>query len=50
MQSNNLTNYGQDMAGVIQLSEALKANKTLETLKYAACRLSVPSGPADASL
>ena len=31
---NNLTNYGSDMSGVIQLAEALKNNSGLRELKF----------------
>ena len=30
---NNLTNYGKDMSGVIQLAEALKTNSCLQRLE-----------------
>ena len=31
--NNNLTDYGDDMSGVIQLAEALKTNSCLRELK-----------------
>ena len=31
--NNNLTNYGKDMSGVIQLAEALKTNSCLQRLE-----------------
>ena len=36
LSDNNLTNHGRDMWGVIQIAEALKVNKTLQSIKYAA--------------
>ena len=33
MSSNNLTNDGEDMSGIIQLAESLKQNVTLESLE-----------------
>ena len=36
LKENNLTNGGEDMSGVIQLAEALKSNRSLEHLEYAA--------------
>ena len=32
LDENNLTNFGDDMSGVIQLSESLKTNSTLQSL------------------
>ena len=37
---NDLTNYGKDMSGVIKLSEALKENKSLQTLRSASPQMS----------
>ena len=38
LSDNYLTNHGRDMSGVIQIAEreALKVNKTLQSIKYAA--------------
>ena len=35
LESNRLTNYGKDMAGIVQLAEALKTNEGLTSLEYA---------------
>ena len=32
MDNNNLTNYGDDMSGILKLSESLKVNGTLTSL------------------
>ena len=31
--NNNLTNYGRDMSGIIELAKSLKQNRTLVSLK-----------------
>ena len=41
LSNNDLTNYGDDMTGVIQLSEALKSTSSLLLLEYAAARPSL---------
>ena len=35
LRNNALTNYGQDMSGIIQITEALKVNMTLQSIEYA---------------
>ena len=35
LSNNALTNYGEDMSGIVQLAEALKTNEGLTSLKYA---------------
>ena len=35
LSTNILTNYGKDMSGIIQIAEALKVNKTLQSIEYA---------------
>ena len=56
MRVNALTNYGQDMTGVAAIGEALKVNKTLLSIEYAAniqtslvedCESFTPSAPTD---
>ena len=42
MAENNLTNYGNDMSGVITLAEALKHNHSLVELKCAAPNTCLP--------
>ena len=36
LKDNNLTDYGKDMSGIIQIAEVLKVNKTLQSIEYAA--------------
>ena len=36
LENNRLTNNGKDMTGVAAIAEALKVNKTLQSVKYAA--------------
>jgi len=35
LKQNNLTYYGKDMSGIIQIAEALKVNKTLQSIDLA---------------
>ena len=53
MSTNNLTNYGRDMSGIIQLAEALKMNEGLTSLKYVPALSQTPikqaSAPPDVS-
>ena len=53
LSTNNLTNYGRDMSGIIQLAEALKMNEDLTSLKYVPALSQTPikqaSAPPDVS-
>ena len=52
LSSNNLTNYGWDMSGIIQLAGGLKMNEGLTSLKYVPALSQTPikqaSAPVDA--
>ena len=54
LMNNNLTNFGKDMSGIIQLAESLKTNEGLTSLKYAPalpqpCPIKQASAASDAS-
>ena len=34
LDNNALTNYGEDMSGILQLAESLKVNSSLTSLSY----------------
>ena len=48
LSTNNLTNYGRDMSGIIQLAEALKMNEDLTSLKYVPALSQTPIKQASA--